>query len=237
MSQLYDGDNEDASYSDSQEESNGESTDTEGLDLMLRSQDDSVDGTSDDVDDYHPIMAVECILDNSSEEDYEAEAASESPGKNDGHKCASCEESFASLIALKEHYALQCCQKNSLRKPGEWRRRKKIKGKRKQKVGNEIRCFECHLVFPDRASFLEHFNSSRCNVGRQRIEYTDEEQAILVTHYNENNFPVPSEMSLLARRLGVRYRQIMHWFQNRRSKERKQQRQSECNGCILFIFI
>ncbi|XP_042239472.1 uncharacterized protein LOC121877707 isoform X2 [Homarus americanus] len=235
-SQTYEGDNESTSDSDSQDEGKDGSPDSNGLELVARSWEDSMDDVSEDVDDYHPIMAVECILDNSSEEDYETEAASESPVKKDGHKCSSCEESFASLIALKEHYPLKCIHTKTLRKPGEWRRKKSLRGKRKQKVGNEIRCFECHLVFPDRVSFLEHFNLSRCSIGRQRIEYTDKEQAILLTHYEENNFPMPSGMSLLARRLGVRYRQIMHWFQNRRSKDRKQQKESkyppvECQNC------
>ena len=78
---------------------------------------------------------------------------------------------------------------------------------------------------------MQHFSVTRCSLNRQRIEYTEEEQSILATHYRENNFPMPAEMSLLAKRLGVRYRQIMHWFQNRRSKERKQQRESECDLC------
>ena len=34
-------------------------------------------------------------------------------------------------------------------------------------------------------------------------------------------------MSLIAGRLGVRYRQVMHWFQNRRSKERKKLKEGE----------
>ncbi|XP_045624676.2 uncharacterized protein [Procambarus clarkii] len=237
--QTYEGDNESTSESDSNDEGNGERPAGKDFNLLSRARDDSMDdGMSEDFDDYHPIMAVECILDNSSEEEYETESMNESPIKNGGHKCSSCMESFASLIALKEHYPLKCINTKFLRKPGEWRRRK---AKRKHRVGNEIRCIECHLIFPDRPSFLDHFNSSKCNAGRQRIEYTDEEQAILVTHYDRNNFPMPSEMSLLARRLGVRYRQIMHWFQNRRSKERKQQKESkyppvECQECkVSFV--
>ncbi|XP_069956382.1 uncharacterized protein [Cherax quadricarinatus] len=232
LAETFEEGNESMSDSDSNDEGS-EPPDNDNFNLVSRSHDDSMDGMSEDFDDYHPIMAVECILDNSSEEEYETESTNESPVKNGGHQCSSCKESFASLIALKEHYPLKCINTKLLRKPGEWRRKK---AKRKHKIGNEIRCIECHLVFPDRASFLDHFSSSKCDVGRQRIEYTDEEQAILVTHYNRNNFPLPSEMSMLARRLGVRYRQIMHWFQNRRSKERKQQKESkyppvECQDC------
>lgn len=224
---TYEGDNEECSDTDSLEDNEGDPLGgDEEEDQESERQDD--DGIEDE-DDYHPIMAVECILDNMSEEDDEAHSPNESSGKCVGHTCMSCGESFASLIALKEHDSLHCCHKKILLKPGHCRRRRRVKGRRKYKIGNDIRCFECQFVFPDRASYLEHFNSSNCNVGRQRIEYTDEEQKILITHYEGNNFPMPSEMSLLARRLGVRYRQIMHWFQNRRSKERKQQRfESKC---------
>ncbi|XP_063588848.1 uncharacterized protein LOC134765995 [Penaeus indicus] len=229
---TYEGDNEECSDTDSLEDNEVDPVGGDEEDQESERPDDY----TEDGEDYHPIMAVECILDNSSGED-DTQSPNESPGKCVGHTCMSCGESFASLIALKEHDSLHCCHKKVVLKPGQWRRRRRIKGKRKYKVGNDIRCFECQFVFPDRVSYLEHFNSSNCNVGRQRIEYTDEEQKVLITHYEGNNFPMPSEMSLLARRLGVRYRQIMHWFQNRRSKERKQQRFEnkyppvECQNC------
>ncbi|XP_050721013.1 uncharacterized protein LOC127000915 isoform X2 [Eriocheir sinensis] len=184
----------------------------------------------DDLDGCHPILQVECILDEQSEEETE-NGTSNSGTDSPGHKCPSCEEGFASLISLKEHMSHHCSQRR-LRKrqppsppsaasptsPSDARR----------EFCTSIRCFECRSLFPDRPSFIQHFSLSRCSLNRQRIEYTEEEQSILATHYRENNFPMPAEMSLLAKRLGVRYRQIMHWFQNRRSKDRKQQRESEC---------
>lgn len=225
-----------ASDSESPEEAENLPNSPEDVSTEQQPLEDSQGSASEDVEDYDPSMAVECILDNSSEDEFETVTSDECRGSKSGHVCATCKESFASLIALKEHTSLHCWQKNTLRKPGEWRRRKKVKGKRKKtRTGNEIRCFECRLVFPDRVSFLDHFSGNKCNVGRQRIEYTDEEQAILVMHYNGNNFPNPLEMSLLAKRLGVRYRQIMHWFQNRRSKERKQQGYGEYNSCYFSL--
>ena len=56
---------------------------------------------------------------------------------------------------------------------------------------------------------------------RNRREYTQEEQLILLTHFQYNHFPPTRELKLIARRLNITHRQIMHWFQNRRSKERK----------------
>ena len=56
---------------------------------------------------------------------------------------------------------------------------------------------------------------------RNRREYTQEEQLVLLTHFQHNHFPPTRELKLLAKRLNITHRQIMHWFQNRRSKERK----------------
>lgn len=56
---------------------------------------------------------------------------------------------------------------------------------------------------------------------RNRREYTQEEQLVLLTHFQHNHFPPTRELKLLAKRLSITHRQIMHWFQNRRSKERK----------------
>ena len=56
---------------------------------------------------------------------------------------------------------------------------------------------------------------------RHRIEYTHEEQTILNTHYKYNHFPNATEISVIAHRLGIRHKQVIYWFQNRRSKERK----------------
>ncbi|XP_068249240.1 uncharacterized protein [Palaemon carinicauda] len=230
----FDGENEDVSDSDSPEEGNEECVKNGVMEVdsvkVEKSMDDSLDG-----EDYHPIMAVECILDNSEGED--GVQKSEDSCERSGHKCCSCGESFASFIALKEHNSHHCTGQGSL-KPGHFRRRKKLLSKRKV-IGNSIRCFDCYRVFPDRNTYLEHFRTFPCSssTSTKRIEYTDEEQRVLVTHYDGNNFPLPSEMSLLARRLGVRYRQVMHWFQNRRSKERKKIKEGgklppvECQRC------
>ncbi|XP_047739982.1 uncharacterized protein LOC125179005 [Hyalella azteca] len=56
---------------------------------------------------------------------------------------------------------------------------------------------------------------------RNRREYTQDEQLILLAHFQHNHFPPTRELKLLAKRLNITHRQIMHWFQNRRSKERK----------------
>ncbi|XP_064099059.1 uncharacterized protein LOC135210161 isoform X2 [Macrobrachium nipponense] len=230
----FDGENEEVSDSDSPEEESEDGVTNGLMEIgsvkVERSMDDSLDG-----EDYHPIMAVECILDNSEGED--GVQKSEESSEQSGHKCCSCGESFASFIALKEHNSLHCASQGPL-KPGHFRRRKKLLGKRRV-IGNSIRCFDCYRVFPERNSYLEHFRTFPCssNTSTKRIEYTDEEQRVLVTHYDGNNFPLPSEMSLLARRLGVRYRQVMHWFQNRRSKERKKIKEGgklppvECHRC------
>ena len=66
---------------------------------------------------------------------------------------------------------------------------------------------------------------------RHRIEYTHEEQSILTTHYKNNHFPNPTEISLIAHRLGIRHKQVIYWFQNRRSKERKDNPKSKFNQC------
>uniref|UniRef100_A0A0P4W0Y7 Uncharacterized protein n=1 Tax=Scylla olivacea TaxID=85551 RepID=A0A0P4W0Y7_SCYOL len=188
-------------------------------------------------------MPVECILDEQSEE--EIDIGTPSSTESPGHKCPSCDESFASLISLKEHTSLHCSQRRRRRRRSTsppfvaactTTTHLNTSGEPRREFCSSIRCFECRSLFPDRQSFMHHFTVTRCSLNRQRIEYTEEEQSILATHYRENNFPMPAEMSLLAKRLGVRYRQIMHWFQNRRSKERKQQRENknppvECVEC------
>ncbi|CAL4077506.1 unnamed protein product, partial [Meganyctiphanes norvegica] len=65
-----------------------------------------------------------------------------------------------------------------------------------------------------------------------RRAYTEEEQKVLRTHYNNNNFPLPADISLIARRIRVRDKQVMHWFQNKRRKERKKiEGKQRCNIC------
>ncbi|KAF2354599.1 Homeobox domain [Trinorchestia longiramus] len=64
----------------------------------------------------------------------------------------------------------------------------------------------------------EHLESKKY---RNRREYTQDEQLILLAHFQHNHFPPTRELKLLAKRLNITHRQIMHWFQNRRSKERK----------------
>lgn len=217
---------EEGSYSDSQDDAGDEEGDSTTLDDAGLQEKETQD--SDDPENYHPSMAVECILDNSSGEDQEAEEENQSQGEEP--RCGTCGESFPSLVALKEHFSQNCCsQKHNQHAMGRvWRRRRKFGiMKRRQREAGEVLCYECQECFPDRQTYVAHFESTKCSAARQRIEYTDEEQAILLTHYNSNNFPLPSEMNLLAKRLSVRYRQIMHWFQNRRSKERKQQNESE----------
>ena len=216
----YDGESD----SDSQDEETEDSLKAKLSELgslkTERSTEDSLDG-----EDYHPIMAVECILDNSEGEGEDGvQKMSEAP-EQCGHKCRSCGESFASLIALKEHNSHHCSHQKLL-KPGHFRRRKKMMAKKKNQ-GNSIRCFDCYNVFANRNTYLEHFKTNPCTFSSKRIEYTDEEQKVLRAHYDGNNFPLPSEMSLIAGRLGVRYRQVMHWFQNRRSKERKKLKEGE----------
>ncbi|KAK7069294.1 hypothetical protein SK128_012734 [Halocaridina rubra] len=220
---------EDASDSDFDDVSNVEAIRREFADIAssVKSEDSLEDG-----EDYHPSMAVECILDSSDDEVQNNGEVNEQLG----HKCSICRESFASLIALKEHSSLHCINQK-LSKPGHFKRRKKTMLYGKSLVGSCIRCIDCQSVFTDRSNYLEHFSSYPCSSVRQRIEYTDEEQKILVTHYDRNNFPLPSDMSLLARRLGVRYRQIMYWFQNRRNKERRRSKEGkrtppiECQKC------
>ncbi|KAK3894565.1 hypothetical protein Pcinc_001720 [Petrolisthes cinctipes] len=226
---------EEGSLTDSQDDAGDEEGDSAPLDDTGAQEKEPED--SDDTENYHPIMAVECILDNSSGEDQEAEEETQSQGEEP--RCGTCGGSFTSLIALKEHFSQNCCSRkqNQHQMGGRWRKRRKFGlMKRRQRVAGEVRCCECQELFPDRQAYIAHFESTKCSAARQRIEYTDEEQAILLTHYNDNNFPLPSEMNLLAKRLSVRYRQIMHWFQNRRSKERKQQNEKkyppkECGEC------